>query len=193
MVGDEIREAVRVDPVDPRNVRIAGQALGGWPILADTDHGPRDRLIGELADGLADRRCALQRRVEAEEDHAQPCRRTACGAATDAEPGVGCTDRDRDGLGPVARREPLHLFGRVDEDRVGLRGRGAIDGSEHTDEQGPTIEAAVLEGVRQRDEVVDDDVGARPPHACDMDVEVPEVPHDDDVGSYRPGANASAV
>ena len=138
-----------VDPVDPRNLRIAGQVLGGWPILAGADHRPRDRLIRELADGLADRRRALQRRVEAEEHDAQARRRLRGGAATDPEPAVGRADRDRDRLGPVAKWQLLDLFGGVDEDRVGLRGRGPIDGAEHTDERGPTIQAAVLEGVGQ--------------------------------------------
>ncbi len=100
--GDEVRQVRTVDPVQPAHSRAAARQLQRFgEVLAVADHRELDGVLAQQVDGPADRRSALQRGEQSEEDHAQDGRpRSRVGRSGGRRPGC------RAGAGACRRCRP---------------------------------------------------------------------------------------
>ena len=165
-------------PVQPLHPRVAGgQSLRLGPVLAAADHGhPHPRVAGQQPDRGADRRGALQRGEQPEEDHPQrvavgragrprPRRRTRRPARRPAPPPPGRPGRPAP-AGRSPRCRPPRRRRAVSASRSSRASSRDPPGSGH---------AAVGRGVGGEDQVVEHQHGPAEQQPGQQHVEVAEV------------------
>ncbi len=175
--GDQLGQPGGRHPVQPLHPRVAGgQPLRLGPVLAAADHGhPHPRVAGQQPDRGADRRGALQRGEQPEEDHPQRVRVVPrAGRVPGGEPGRRRADRHHHHpLGQVGRHQPAVFLG-VHHHDVGRGEREPVQPGQQPDPPGPG-HAAVGRGVGGEDEVVEHQHGPAEQQPGQQHVEVAEV------------------
>ena len=128
---------------------------------------------------MADRGCALERSVEAEEDYAKvgPAKNSRWG-----KPLLGCTNRNNDCTSSTRFRQQFAVRTGIDAYHICCPKRRDVETSEGR-KQPPRGDTTVDHGVLGEDQMVEDEDRLGPEAPSEMDVEVAHVSDDDSVHS----------
>ena len=112
MAGDEVRKVLRLDPVDPFDVRGTRDRASFLVVLSATDDREGEPLIvGEQPQRLAESQAPLQRREAAEEHDPNAFARVL---NRWVKPVARGADRNDDGTAARCRAHAFLVLGRVD-------------------------------------------------------------------------------